>query len=336
MITSDDLLNASILIVDDSPDNVDLLLAMLAHEGYRNVYSTTLPGEVVELHRRNQFDLILLDIQMPEMDGFDVMAGLRELERDAWLPVLAITAQPAYKLRALDAGAKDFISKPFDFLEVLQRIRNMLEVRLLYKQATQTSVALQRLALHDPLTGLPNRRLLQDRIGKTIEHARRNRSLVAVMYIDLDGFKQVNDTWGHDHGDILLQEVSSRLVDAARREDSVARLGGDEFLVALGEINHKQDVVVPASKLIQAIAAPYFIKNQRIEITTSIGISLFPENANDADQLLLLADRALYQAKHAGKNRFHISTESHAGQEPAQHQDESDRVIGDSGVTCSR
>ena len=325
MITVEDLLDAKILIVDDSPDNVDLLLAMLAHEGYRNVFSTTLPTEVIDLHRRHQFDLILLDIQMPDMDGFDVMAGLRELERDAWLPVLAITAQPAYKLRALDAGAKDFISKPFDFIEVFQRIRNMLEVRLLYKQATQNSAALQRLALHDPLTGLPNRRLLSDRIGTTIEHARRNRMQVAVMYIDLDGFKEVNDTWGHDHGDILLQQVSTRLLDAARREDTVARVGGDEFVVVLGAITDAHDVVGPANKLIHTIAAPYLVKEITMTITTSIGISLFPENAHDADQLIVLADRALYAAKHDGKNCFHISRETPAEHHSTHQQNEANR-----------
>ena len=193
MISTEDLFHAKILVVDDCHDNVDLLLAVLEQEGYDNVSSTTLPKAVVELHRQHRYDLILLDIQMPEMDGFDVMAGLRELERDAWLPVLAITAQPAYKHRALESGAKDFISKPFDFVEVLQRIRNMLEVRLLYKQATQTSTQLRRLALHDALTELPNRRLLEDRLGKSIERARRNHSHVGVMFIDLDGFKQVNE-----------------------------------------------------------------------------------------------------------------------------------------------
>lgn len=328
MITVEDLLDAKILIVDDSRDNVDLLLAMLAHEGYRNVFSTTLPTEVIDMHRRHQFDLILLDIQMPDMDGFDVMAGLRELERNAWLPVLAITAQPAYKLRALDAGAKDFISKPFDFIEVFQRIRNMLEVRLLYKQATENSAALQRLALHDPLTGLPNRRLLSDRIGTTIEHARRNRTQVAVMYIDLDGFKQVNDTWGHDFGDELLQQVSVRLVDAARREDTVARIGGDEFVVVLGAIADAQDVLGPANKLIHAIAAPYQIKDRTVTITTSIGISLFPENACDADQLILLADRALYTAKHGGKNCFHVSSETPIDKRPALQQNETNSAAG--------
>ena len=306
MLSTEDLLDAKILVVDDSVDNVDLLLAMLDQEGYSNVSSTTSPLEVVALHRANHYDLILLDIQMPVMDGFKVMDELRALERDAWLPVLAITAQPGYKNRALEAGAKDFISKPFDFIEVTQRIRNMLEVRLLYNRATRTSEALHRLALHDPLTGLPNRRLLEDRIGTAIEHARRNRSHVAIMYIDLDGFKKVNDTWGHDYGDQLLQMVSDRLVAASRGEDTVARIGGDEFMVVLGELNHPEDIHVPAKKLVAAVAQPYQIKGREITVTTSIGISIYPFDAATVDGLITASDQALYEAKRSGKNRYHV------------------------------
>lgn len=316
MLSAEDLLDAKILVVDDSADNVDLLLAMLEQEGYSNVSSTTAPTEVVGLHRAHQYDLILLDIQMPVMDGFMVMDGLRELEQDAWLPVLAITAQPGYKNRALEAGAKDFISKPFDFVEVTQRIRNMLEVRLLYNQATRTSEALHRLALHDPLTGLPNRRLLEDRIGSAIEHARRNRSHVAMMYIDLDGFKEVNDTRGHDYGDALLQMVSDRLVSASRGEDTVARIGGDEFMVVLGELNDPADIHVPAKKLVATVAQPYQIKGHEVLITTSIGISIYPCDAATVDGLITMSDRALYEAKRSGKNRYHVSFADRLGAPP--------------------
>ena len=317
MLSNEDLFHAKILVVDDSHDNVDLLLAMLEQEGYVNVFATTLPQNVVELHRQNHYDLILLDMQMPEMDGFDVMSGLRDLERGAWLPVLAITAQPAFKHRALEAGAKDFISKPFDFVEVLQRIRNMLEVRLLYKQATQTTAMLRRLALHDALTELPNRRLLEDRLGKSIERARRNQRHVGIMYLDLDGFKDVNDTWGHDYGDLLLQQVSQRLVDAARKQDTVARIGGDEFVMVIEELADPRDVHIPATKLIATISAPYLIKDTAIAITTSIGISLFPGNVDDVDHLLSLADKALYDAKRGGKNRYQIANDELAVAESA-------------------
>jgi PAS domain S-box-containing protein len=133
-LTEQDILNASILIVDDQQPNVMLLEQLLAEAGYTNVSSTMNPVEVAALHRKHYYDLILLDLQMPEMDGFAVMEVLKTNEQDSYLPVIVLTAQPGHKVRALQAGAKDFISKPFDLIEVKTRIHNMLEVRLLYKK----------------------------------------------------------------------------------------------------------------------------------------------------------------------------------------------------------
>jgi len=134
MLAASEILNASILIVDDQESNVSLLEQLLHEAGYTCVTSTMNPHEVCALHRKNRYDLILLDLQMPGMDGFQVMAGLKTNAADDYLPVIVLTAQPGHKLRALQAGAKDFISKPFDLVEVKTRIHNMLEVRLLYKQ----------------------------------------------------------------------------------------------------------------------------------------------------------------------------------------------------------
>ena len=134
MVSAHEVFNAGILIVDDQTANVQLLERLLHEAGYTRVASTLNPLEVCALHRENRYDLILLDLQMPGMDGFQVMEGLRALDADSYLPVIVLTAQPGHKLRALQAGAKDFISKPFDLVEVKTRIHNMLEVRLLYKE----------------------------------------------------------------------------------------------------------------------------------------------------------------------------------------------------------
>jgi serine phosphatase RsbU (regulator of sigma subunit) len=136
MVSSADILNARILIVDDKDVNVRLLEGMLRIAGYTSVESTTDPNQVCSLHRKNHYSLILLDLQMPGTDGFQVMEGLKEIEADGYLPVLVITAQPAHKLRALEAGAKDFVSKPFDLAELRARVHNILEVRLLHLEAT--------------------------------------------------------------------------------------------------------------------------------------------------------------------------------------------------------
>jgi CheY-like chemotaxis protein len=144
MVTESDILNASILIVDDEPANVMLLERLLRDAGYNSVASTMNPREVCALHRDKRYDLILLDLRMPGMDGFEVMEGLKADDAEGSPLVLVITAQPGHKLRALQAGAKDFISKPFDLVEIKTRIHNLLEVGLLYKKIENQSRLLQR------------------------------------------------------------------------------------------------------------------------------------------------------------------------------------------------
>ncbi|HEX8601303.1 MAG TPA: diguanylate cyclase [Pseudoduganella sp.] len=304
MPSPDEILNAKILVVDDCADNVDLMLEILREAGYANVTATMLPDQVCALHRQHNYDLILLDLQMPGLNGFQVMKGLKEIEQEGYLPVLALTAQPSFKIAALEAGARDFISKPFDLLEVHKRIHNMLEVRLLYKELAQYSKRQQELALHDPLTGLPNRRLLEDRIETTVQHALRNARKAAVMYLDLDGFKPINDTHGHAYGDEILKLVAQRLVGSSRKEDTVARVGGDEFVIVLGDVGSLGDAREPASNLIEVVSEPYVVNGITLRLSTSIGIALFPDDADSAGDLMHAADNALYDAKRSGKNRF--------------------------------
>lgn len=163
MVESASILGASILIVDDQESNVSLLEQLLGEAGYTNVTSTMNPREVCALHRKHGYDLILLDLQMPGMDGFQVMAALKTSASDGYLPVIVLTAQPGHKLRALQAGAKDFISKPFDLVEVKTRIHNMLEVRLLYKMLEQHNKMLEN--------------TIQERTAELHESEARYRSL---------------------------------------------------------------------------------------------------------------------------------------------------------------
>ena len=147
MISKQDILNASILIVDDQQSNVSLIEELLLRIGYTHITSTTDPTAVFELYRKNRYDLILLDLQMPKMNGFEVMEGLKEIDAEGYLPVLVITAQPSHKLQALAAGAKDFIAKPYDEVEMQTRIYNMLEVRLLYKKVMNHNQILEQTVL---------------------------------------------------------------------------------------------------------------------------------------------------------------------------------------------
>jgi diguanylate cyclase (GGDEF)-like protein len=367
MRSTPDVFNANILIVDDKEANVLLLDRMLRGAGYTTLTSTMNPREVYELHRTHRYDLILLDLQMPGMDGFQVMEALKEIEHDPYLPVLVITAQPEHKLRALEYGARDFISKPFQLAEVLSRISNMLEVRLLHRESKRHSQVLEQtvrelreaeaglrsaqaalsqekaalaehivklqhanehlvvasveayalteeiqeariqmahLAQHDVLTDLPNRFLLYDRIAQAIALARRQGKQVAVMFLDIDRFKSINDSLGHSVGDHLLQSVATRLTACVRNSDTVCRQGGDEFVILLADIEHAEDVALSAQKIFATLNLPYCIDQLDLHVTMSVGISVYPNDGQDADSLINCADTAMYHAKQGGRNNY--------------------------------
>ena len=306
MVSPADILNANILVVDDLEANVALLERLLLDAGYTSVSSTSDPEVVCDLQRRHRFSLILLDLNMPGMDGFQVLDALKEIEKDDYVPVLVITAQPMHKLRALRDGAKDFISKPFDVPELLLRVRNMLEVRLLHEATRDHGKTLESLALTDPLTGLANRRLLVDRLSMAMLHAERERAGMALLFLDLDGFKDINNTLGHAAGDALLKMVAGRLESMVREEDTVARLGGDEFVILL-HLSEADDAAQVAMKVIEVISRPYVVEGQPASITVSVGIGLYPVHGEDADLLMKSADLALYEAKRAGKNVYRIA-----------------------------
>jgi adenylate cyclase len=187
MINADDILHGKILIVDDQRPNIALLEQMLSNAGYVSITSTTDPTKVCELHLLNRYDLILLDLQMPDMDGFQVMENLKEIETGGYLPVLVITAQPAHKLRALKAGAKDFVSKPFDLAEVLLRVHNMLEVRLLHMETRQLHerfVAERKVSERLLLEGVPPS--IAERIaGRSEAPPRSSTDLIAESYAEV-------------------------------------------------------------------------------------------------------------------------------------------------------
>jgi len=209
MVAESDILNASILIVDDQESNVSLLEQLLREAGYACVASTINPQEVCALHRKNRYDLILLDLQMPGMDGFQVMEGLKTNDADGYLPVLVLTAQPGHKLRALQAGAKDFISKPFDLVEVKTRIHNMLEVRLLYKKLESYNKVLEQ--------------TVQERTAELRESEARYRSLTELAS-DWYWEQDENGNFSKVSGPVL--EMLGIRVDALAGDASGAQVAG--------------------------------------------------------------------------------------------------------------
>lgn len=225
MMLDQEIQQARILIVDDQKANVQLLTRLLTEAGYSGVSSTMQPAEVCALHRREQYDLILLDLQMPGMDGFAVMEGLKTNSADGYLPVIVLTAQPGHKLRALQAGAKDFISKPFDLVEVRTRIRNMLEVRLLYRQLEAQNADLERMvdertaelreseARYRSLTNLAaDWYWEQDESGEFTKISGPVAEMLGIRVVPLLGepAPAVDDGWDPAERQILLDRIEAR------------------------------------------------------------------------------------------------------------------------------
>ena len=164
--------------------------------------------------------------------------------------------------------------------------------------------AIKDLAYQDPLTALPNRLLFNDRIDVALEHAKRKNQKLALMFLDLDQFKGINDMFGHRIGDLLLKEAADRLKSILRKSDTIARMGGDEFIILLPEIKTKKDVEKIARKILEVIKKPYLIENLGFSITTSIGLALYSDDGESVDDLMRKADYAMYQVKGKGKNNY--------------------------------
>ncbi len=300
MIGPAEIRNAGILIVDDSSVNVMLLTRMLETEGYTDVTSTTKSSEVAQLHAANHYDLILLDLMMPDMDGFEVLEALRPLEVGSYAPVVVLTAQPAHKLRALNAGARDFITKPFDQVEVLARIRNTLESRLLFEESRTNATFLEQ---YDQLTGLPNRRRFRDLLLKALGRPEAPTETVSVLALTIDRFAVINDVLGRPIGGVLLTVVADRLLSCLSPMSTLARFEGPSFGIL---VIAAQDEAPPASgiakKIRDLLSAPVLVEGHEIAVTVSIGIAVSPTDATDADQLMSYASRALTDAIATGGN----------------------------------
>ena len=298
MIGPEEIHKAGILIVDDSSVNVLLLERMLAGAGYTSVTSTTDPTAVCGLHQRNRYDLILLDIMMPVLDGFEVLEGLKAIETEGYVPVVVLTAQPAHKMRALNAGARDFISKPFDQSEVLTRIANALEVRLLLQESRSYSKLLESF---DQLTGLPNRRRFCAVIDAALARETAAHETISILFVSVDRFKSVSDVLGRTVGGALLSRVADRLVACLGPMTTIARPEGADFGVML--VNPDGDshaAVTMAQQLRAALRQPLIVDGHALSVTLSIGIAIAPTDSRRTDELLAFASGALGEARAAG------------------------------------
>ncbi len=206
--------------------------------------------------------------------------------------------------RQLDEGRANWtLTSKMPLHDELGNVIGLAGITHEINEIRQTEMALQHLATHDPLTDLPNRFLMEDRLSQLLSHAYRSGTAFAVLFMDIDGFKDVNDSHGHEAGDLLLRAVASRLTMTVRRSDSVARIGGDEFVILVETTREGREADAVAMKVRRALARPFVLEKHRVKITVSIGISLYPVNGGDPETLLRAADYAMYLAKREGGDR---------------------------------
>ncbi|TFW11291.1 EAL domain-containing protein [Massilia arenosa] len=282
---------AHVLIVDDDRSTRSTLRYTLQRDGFR-VEEAEHGAQALQMLKRYHPDVVLMDAVMPVMDGFTACEKMRELPGASHIPVLMITAleDKTSVERAFAAGASDYIPKPIHYAVLSQRVRRIIE-------ANRAEKRIRHLAYNDLLTGLPNRTLFFDLLGQSVEQARSNGKALAVLFMDLDRFKYVNDNLGHDVGDRLLVAVAQRVRRAVRSVDVVARLGGDEFTVVLNEIDDPAPVATAAQNINRVLAAPFQIDGHDIFVTSSVGIAMYPNDGDDVPTLVKHADNAMYRAK---------------------------------------
>ncbi|MGP0174779.1 two-component system response regulator [Pseudomonas sp. NCHU5208] len=298
-----------ILIVDDQPSDARILREAVGELAQVHIVHDS--HQVLEAARFYRPDVVLLDIEMPGMSGFELCSLIKADPKLCDAAILFVTAHTHTdnEIRALDFGGIDFIQKPLSIPVARAHIRAHLNLRAEAK----------RLAYVDALTGLPNRMLLRDRAEQMLQKARRNGSQLAVLLLDLDNFKGINDSLGHSTGDLILREVGQRLNQAARDLDTVSRQGGDEFVILVTDIQRSETISDHVERLLNIIAQPMKVAGNRYDLSACIGISVFPDDGADIETLYRQADSAMYQAKQEGRNRYRFFSNSIESTARARH-----------------
>ncbi len=318
-----------ILVVDDVKSNLVAMGSALEDVKAECVFAES-GKEALHLCLEEDFALILLDVQMPEMDGFEVASHLKARRETSHIPIIFVTAiskEQKYILKGHEVGAVDYLMKPIDPLILTSKVNTFLEY---YKQQSQmketiedlsdkkkklarTNTKLSSLARHDSLTGLYNRHSFDKYLGSYIDLARKNKAIFALLFLDLDNFKYVNDNYGHDIGDELLKMVAQRIKRVVRDSDiisqnnqqpCVSRIGGDEFALLICEIQSPEDASKISQRIIDNVSKDYYVNDIRLHIGVSIGIACYPISGESPQVLRENADHAMYEAKYLGKEQY--------------------------------
>lgn len=299
---------AKILIIDDSRLIAHVAKGILVRRGHEVLWAQDgLSGS--DLAKAEKPDLILLDLIMPRLDGYEVCRRLKADPVTDKIPVIMLTskAEPGDKVRGLEMGAVDYVTKPFDEGELLARVGIHLRIKELYEVLEFKNRQLQEIANRDGLTGLYNHRYFQEQLAKDFLRAQRYSQPLACVLFDIDHFKNFNDTYGHQTGDVILKSMGDLILGSIRESDLAARYGGEEFALIL-YYTHKESALEVSERLRRIIAAYDFHNgSEPLHITISAGVASFPHaSITDPGKLIAFADKALYMAKKSGRNRVEI------------------------------
>ena len=308
-----------VLIADDDPVSRRLLQVSLGNAGYRVVMAADGAEALRILNERDCPRLAVLDWMMPAMDGVEVCRTIRRSAREPYVYIILLTAKGHQSeiIEGLEAGADDYITKPFDLQELKARLRSGKRILELQEQLVTAREQLRIQATHDSLTGLFNRMAILEALDREVTRANRENRPVAVMMADLDYFKFINDTHGHQAGDAVLQETARRMLASLRAYDSVGRYGGEEFLVVVPGSDLPAAAEL-AERLRQSVSAqPVCVAGAMISTTLSLGLAVSTGKLDRPEQLLHQADEALYAAKRAGRNRVATASRPELSSLPA-------------------
>jgi diguanylate cyclase (GGDEF)-like protein len=296
-----------ILVVDDSQATAAALAGLLRGDGYGVDVAGDGPS-ALKLAATQAVDLVLLDVELGGMDGLQVLRMLRSSEPRRFLPVLMISVKDdrQQRLTAFKLGADDFLKKPWDDAELLARVRRCLSLRRRVDELLDESARLHQLSVTDGLTQVANHRFFQERLREEFRRAQRYDDPVALILLDLDHFKNVNDQFGHPVGDQVLKAVATSIRGSVRETDLVARYGGEEFGVILPK-THLAGSLTVAERVWSDLGALRLGPGGQVRITASLGVSGYPNRSVvTAEQLLRTADDALYRAKREGRNKISL------------------------------
>ncbi len=333
--------DAVILAIDDNQATLGLIDAILRGAGFSNIHLTREARQAASLYKEYNPDVVLLDLNMPEMDGFDVLAMFKKECNAEYLPVIILTAEDdvAIKVKVLEYGAKDFIAKPFDHFEMLARINTIVSMSTFYKelllknksldrvvnaqtnslmsavkQKEEAEEKLQKNLLHDSVTGLPNRHLFEDRLSQFISVSKRNKTNVAVIVLGFDNYTEIDNVIGHHAYDELLRKITSRLKAILRTSDTVSiiqnatsgtalsRLGEDLFAIIVPIFQTLDDIDRVIGRCASSLLAPIDLPDIMFDIIIRGGVSYFPDHGDTPDELIQHANNALYHAREENRN----------------------------------